>query len=157
MRARGSCAQRGGDTSRAEPLGDGEQLVVQVPAAINQRPPIGNPAVSSTVTPLVAATAGHQEPGIAVRHCAPRRPGRSPGRCGVRAGWWRPCRLASDGQRPVAPLDAQGLDVGAGGLGDAQPVEGKQGDERVLGRLSKASGDQQRAEFIAVQPVACDS
>jgi hypothetical protein len=57
----------------------------------------------------------------------------------------------------VAPLDAQGLDVGAGGLGDAQPVEGKQGDERVLGRLSKASGDQQRAEFIAVQPVACDS
>jgi hypothetical protein len=41
--------------------------------------------------------------------------------------------LAGDGQRPVAAFQAQVLDVGAGGLRDPQPVQGEQGDERVLG------------------------
>ena len=55
-------------------------------------------------------------------------------------------------KRPVAALDAQGLDVGAGGFGDPQPVEGQQRDQRVLGGLAEASGDQQRAKLVTVQP-----
>jgi hypothetical protein len=31
-------------------------------------------------------------PGTPVRRYARRWPGRSPGRCAARAGWWRPCR-----------------------------------------------------------------
>jgi hypothetical protein len=52
----------------------------------------------------------------------------------------------------VPPLDAQRLDVGAGGFRYAQPVEGQQRDQCVLGRLAETGGDQQRAEFVAVQP-----
>jgi hypothetical protein len=52
----------------------------------------------------------------------------------------------------VAALDAQGLDVGAGGFGDAQPVEGEQGDQGVLGGRAEPGGDQQGAELVAVQP-----
>src|SRR5215471_6357267 len=44
--------------------------------------------------------------------------------------------LAGDHQCPVPALDAQALDVGAGGFGDTQPVEGQQRDERVLGGLA---------------------
>jgi hypothetical protein len=51
----------------------------------------------------------------------------------------------------VAALDAQVLDVGAGGFGDPQPVERQQGDQRVLGRRAQPGGHQQRAEFVAVQ------
>ena len=36
--------------------------------------------------------------------------------------------LAGDGQRPVPALEAQVLDVGTGGLGYPQPVQGQQGD-----------------------------
>ncbi|HEY1347627.1 MAG TPA: hypothetical protein VGF54_21775 [Streptosporangiaceae bacterium] len=35
--------------------------------------------------------------------------------------------------RAVPALDTQGLDVGAGGFGHAQPVERQQRDQRVLG------------------------
>jgi hypothetical protein len=52
----------------------------------------------------------------------------------------------------VTALDTQGLDVGAGGLRDPQPIERQQGDERVLGGLAEPGGDQQRAELVAVQP-----
>jgi hypothetical protein len=57
----------------------------------------------------------------------------------------------------VAALDAQGLDVGAGGFGDPQPIQRQQRDQRMLGGLAKPGGDQQRAKLIAVQPVAWDS
>jgi hypothetical protein len=43
------------------------------------------------------------------------------------------------------------LDVGAGGLRDAQPVEGEQGDQGVLGGRAEPGGDQERAELVAVQ------
>ena len=43
------------------------------------------------------------------------------------------------------------LDVRAGGLGHPQPVQGQQGDQRVLRRRAEPGGDQQRAEFVAVQ------
>ena len=49
-------------------------------------------------------------------------------------------------------LDAQGLNVGASGFRHAQPVEGQQRDQRVLGRRAKPGGDQQRAELVTVQP-----
>ncbi len=62
--------------------------------------------------------------------------------------------LASDHQGAVPALDAQGLDAGAGGFGDTQPVERQQGDQRMLGGYAEPSGDQQRAELVAVQPVA---
>jgi len=60
--------------------------------------------------------------------------------------------LTGDHQGPVPAFDAQSLDVGAGGLGDAQPVEGQQRDQRMLGGLTEPGGDQQRAELVAVQP-----
>jgi hypothetical protein len=51
----------------------------------------------------------------------------------------------------VAALEAEVLDVGTGGLGDVQPVEGEQGDEGVLGGRSEPGGDEERAELVAVQ------
>ena len=61
--------------------------------------------------------------------------------------------LAGDGQGPVPALQAQVLDVGAGGFGDAQPVQREQRDQRMLERWAEPGGDQQRAELVAVQ---CD-
>ncbi len=43
------------------------------------------------------------------------------------------------------------LDVGAGGFGDAQPVQREQRDQRMLERWAEPGGDQQRAELVAVQ------
>jgi hypothetical protein len=48
--------------------------------------------------------------------------------------------FAGDGQRPVAALQAQVLDVGAGGLRDPQPVQGEQRDQRVLTRRPEPGG-----------------
>jgi len=42
----------------------------------------------------------------------------------------------------VAAFDAQVFDVGAGGLGDPQPVQREQRDQRVLGRRPEPGGDQ---------------
>jgi hypothetical protein len=57
----------------------------------------------------------------------------------------------------VPALDAERLDVGVRSFGDAQPVEGQQGDQRVFCRRAEPGGDQQRAELVAVWPVAWDS
>jgi hypothetical protein len=59
--------------------------------------------------------------------------------------------LAGDHQGAVAPLDPHRLDVGAGRLGDPQPVQGQQGDQRVLGSRAEAGGGEQGAELVAVQ------
>ena len=58
--------------------------------------------------------------------------------------------LASDDQGPVAALEAQVINVRAGGLRHAQPVEGEQGDQRVLGCRPEPGCDQQRAYLVAV-------
>src|SRR6266571_3849406 len=42
--------------------------------------------------------------------------------------------LAGDDKGPVPSLDTQSLDVGSGGVGDPQPIERQQGDQRVLRR-----------------------
>jgi hypothetical protein len=59
--------------------------------------------------------------------------------------------LAGDGQGPVPAFQAQVLDVGAGSLGDPQPVQGEQGDQGVLACRPEPGGDQQGTEFVAVQ------
>jgi len=51
----------------------------------------------------------------------------------------------------VPALQAQVLDIGTGGFGDPQPVQGEQRDQRMLGRRAEPSGDQERAELVAVQ------
>ena len=53
--------------------------------------------------------------------------------------------LAGDGQRPVPALQAQVLDVRAGSLGDPQPVQGQQGNQRVLARWAEPGGHEQRS------------
>jgi hypothetical protein len=60
--------------------------------------------------------------------------------------------LAGDRQGAVAALGAQRRDVGAGSLGDPQPVEGEQGDQGMLRRRAEPGGDQERADLVAVQP-----
>ena len=59
--------------------------------------------------------------------------------------------LAGNGQGPVAALDAQVLDISAGGLRYPQPVQREQRDQRMLGRRAEPGGHQQRAQFVAVQ------
>jgi hypothetical protein len=54
----------------------------------------------------------------------------------------------------VPALDAQRLDVGAGGFRHAQPVEGQQRDQRVLGRWAEPGRDQ---SSFRSSLVACDS
>ncbi len=63
--------------------------------------------------------------------------------------------LARDHQGPVAALDAHCLDVGARGLRHTQPVEGQQGDQRVLSRGPETGGDEQGTELIAIQRRRC--
>jgi hypothetical protein len=57
----------------------------------------------------------------------------------------------------VAALEAQVLDVGAGGLRDSEPVECEQGDQGVLGGRAEPGGDQERADLVRSRAVACDS
>jgi hypothetical protein len=59
--------------------------------------------------------------------------------------------LTGNRQRPVPALKAEVVSVRAGGLGNPQPVQREQGDQRMLGRRPESGGDQQRAELIAVQ------
>ena len=59
--------------------------------------------------------------------------------------------LAGDGQRPVATFQAQVLNVGAGGLGDPQPVQREKRDQRMLGRRPEAGRYQQGSHFVAVK------
>jgi hypothetical protein len=59
--------------------------------------------------------------------------------------------LAGDRQGPVPALQAQVLDVSANGLGDPQPVQREQRDQRMLEPRPEPGGYQQRAELVAVQ------
>jgi hypothetical protein len=51
----------------------------------------------------------------------------------------------------VSAFQAKLLDVGAGGVRHPQPVEGGQRDQRMLGGRAESGGDQECAEFVAVQ------
>ena len=48
-------------------------------------------------------------------------------------------------------LQAQVLDISAGGLRYPQPVQREQRDQRMLARRTKPGGDQQGAELVAIQ------
>ena len=81
----------------------------------------------------------------------------------------RPCRagrerdgddlaaLAGDDKRPVTALDTQVLDVGAGGLGNPQPVEGQQGDQGVLGGWAQPAATSSAPSSLRSSPTAWDS
>jgi hypothetical protein len=56
------------------------------------------------------------------------------------------CRLAGNRESPVAAFQIEVLDVGAGGLGDPQPVQREQRDRRMLCRPEP--GYQQRAALV---------
>ena len=49
------------------------------------------------------------------------------------------------------------LDVRAGSLGDPEPVQGQQGDQRVLRRGAQAGCDEDGADLVAVQGDPWDS
>jgi hypothetical protein len=51
----------------------------------------------------------------------------------------------------VPSLNTQRLDVGAGGFGDPQPVQGEQGDQGILGGRAEPGGDEQGTQLVAVQ------
>jgi hypothetical protein len=55
--------------------------------------------------------------------------------------------LAGNGESPVAAFQIEVLDVGAGGLGDPQPVQREQRDRRMLCRRP-VPGYQQRAALV---------
>jgi hypothetical protein len=59
--------------------------------------------------------------------------------------------VAGDRQRPVPAFEAEVADAGADRLGDPQPVQRRQGDQRMLGRRPELGGNQQRTELVAVQ------
>lgn len=58
---------------------------------------------------------------------------------------------AKDGEGAVATVDAKRVDVGAKCLGDPETVDREQRDQGVLVRRAETSGDQQRANLVAVQ------
>ena len=62
-----------------------------------------------------------------------------------------PAALAGNRESPVAALQIEVLDVGAGGVGDPQPVQREQRDQRVLCRRREPGGYQWRAELVAVE------
>jgi hypothetical protein len=109
--------------------------------------PADNPGGAVPVQPL-SVRAEENRPAHALADGQVDRPGRA--RC-QRDGDDL-AALARDDQRAVPALDAQVLDVSAGGLGDPQPVERQQRDQRVLARRSEPSGNKQLPEFVAVQP-----
>ena len=57
--------------------------------------------------------------------------------------------LARDGESPVAALESQVLDVGAGGLRDPQPVQREQRDQRMHRWRAESGGYQQGSELVA--------
>ena len=59
--------------------------------------------------------------------------------------------LADDGERPMAPFDAESFDVGADRFGDPEAVEGQQRDQGMLGGGAESGGDQLDADLVAVQ------
>jgi hypothetical protein len=57
----------------------------------------------------------------------------------------------------VPAFGPEGFDVRTGGFGHAQPVEGEQRDQRMLGRGAEPGGDEQGADFVAVPAKAAGS
>ena len=73
---------------------------------------------------------------------------------GARGHGYDLATLAQDGERAVAPLEPEGLDVGADSFRDPQAVQCQQRNERVLDRRPQPSRDEQGAHFVASRPMA---
>jgi hypothetical protein len=58
--------------------------------------------------------------------------------------------FAQDGERAVAPFEPKVLDVGAKSLGDPQPVQRQQADQRVIPAAGQP-GHQHGADLVAIQ------
>jgi len=121
------------------------------PAGVTVLPiPAGGRPCGRSFRRRAGPAAGHQRPGRPARRCARRWPGRSPRPCAVPAGLSRPCRICrrwsgSDG-RP------SGRGARCRRRLPRRPAGGQreQGDQAMPGRRAEP-GDQQRAEFVAVQ------
>jgi len=59
--------------------------------------------------------------------------------------------LTGDRQGPVPALQAQVLDVGAGGFGDPQPVHREQGEQRMLERSAELGRNERGAVSVYLQ------
>ena len=73
---------------------------------------------------------------------------------GARGHGYDLATLAQDGERAVAPLEPEGLDVGADSFRDPQAVQCQQRNERVLDRRPQPGRDEQGAHFVASRPMA---
>ena len=78
----------------------------------------------------------------------------SPGRARREGHGYDLATLAHDGERAVAPLEPQGLDVSADRFRDPQAVQCQQRNERVLDRRPQPGRDEQGAHFVASRPMA---
>ena len=65
--------------------------------------------------------------------------------------------LTGDRQCPVPTFQAQVLDVGAGRLGDPQPVQGEQGDQRMLSAEPSPAATSRAPSSLRSSAVAWDS
>jgi hypothetical protein len=74
-----------------------------------------------------------------------------PGRPGRHGDGYDLAALTHNGERAVAALEPEVSDVGAGGFGDSQSVEGEQADQRVISGAGQSCGDQHGADLVAVQ------
>jgi len=59
--------------------------------------------------------------------------------------------LTHDGEGPVSPFQSEGIDVGADRFGHAQPIQRQQRHQRMVAWRRQSGGDQDRAEFVAVE------
>ena len=75
----------------------------------------------------------------------------SPGRARCQRDRHDLAALAQDGERAMAPLQPERLDVGTGGLRDPEAVQGQQGDEGVLASRAETGGDEQGPYLVAVE------
>jgi hypothetical protein len=71
----------------------------------------------------------------------------------ARGEWHGDClaALAKHHQRAVAAFQSESFDIGADRLGDAQPVQCQQRDQRMFAGAGQAGGDKHRSEFAAVE------
>ena len=112
-----------------------------------------HPAHYAPSTVAVHALAiGAQEDGPASRSPMARSTARAVR--GARGHGYDLATLAQDGERAVAPLEPEGLDVGADSFRDPQAVQCQQRNERVLDRRPQPSRDEQGAHFVASRPMA---
>lgn len=65
--------------------------------------------------------------------------------------------LVGDHQGAVAALDTQGLNAGAGGFGDPQPVQREQRDQRVLAGGPRPEATSSAPSSLRSRPTAWDS